>query len=52
MSWGLEQEGFTILEGIDHDRIALRTFARNHKDAKATYSDLSTLQPETWAQTA
>ncbi len=48
MSWGLAQAGFEIIEGIDFDKIALKTFARNHKHAKATHADLSTLEPAGW----
>lgn len=48
MSWGLEQEGFTIVAGLDNDITALKTFRRNHQQAQAQFADLATLDPHIW----
>lgn len=47
MSWGLAKKGFHIVAGIDIWDVALKTYAYNHKDAKAIQLDLSKADPFT-----
>ncbi len=46
MSWGLYQKGFNILAGIDNDKLALKTFKRNHADSQVLCTDLELTSPE------
>lgn len=39
-SYGFQQAGFNILLGVDNDNFALKTFERNHKNAKGLNLDL------------
>ncbi len=41
MSWGLKQEGFKILAGVDNNRAALKTYRVNFPEAEAVEWDLS-----------
>ncbi|WP_420614776.1 DNA cytosine methyltransferase [Candidatus Palauibacter sp.] len=43
LSWGLEKNGFRIASGVDNWDVALRTFEKNHRHAKAVSADLATL---------
>ena len=42
LSYGFEQAGFECVIGVDHDEVALRTFAHNHPHALPMQLDLST----------
>lgn len=48
MSWGLEQAGFSVLAGLDLDKHALKTFARNHPTAQVFQVDLGKLDAACW----
>lgn len=48
MSWGLEQTGFSVIAGLDFDKYALRTFARNHPYARTFAVDLGELDARAW----
>ena len=39
-SYGFQQAGFHVLLGVDNSEIALKTFARNHKNSKTLNIDL------------
>ncbi|MDB4603408.1 DNA cytosine methyltransferase [Cyclobacteriaceae bacterium] len=39
-SYGFQQAGFQVLLGVDNSEIALKTFARNHKNSKTLNIDL------------
>lgn len=41
MSWGLQQEGFKIIAGVDNNRAALKTYRVNFPTAQALEWDLS-----------
>ena len=41
LSEGFKQAGFTSILGIDHDKNALETFAKNHKEANTICGDIS-----------
>lgn len=43
MSWGLKQEGFLTLAGIDLDEQALSTFKLNHEESRVFSSDIRKL---------
>ncbi len=45
MSWGLAKKGFNIVAGIDIWDVALRTYAHNHKEAKAINMDITDAKP-------
>ena len=45
MSYGLHQEGFNILAGIDKWEPALKTFQLNHNNAQAICVDLTEFKP-------
>jgi len=47
MSWGLYKSGFKILAGIDNWPIALKTFKKNHPDAKIYNTDIRELNANT-----
>ncbi|MDM8559897.1 DNA cytosine methyltransferase [Candidatus Parabeggiatoa sp. HSG14] len=46
LSYGLYQEGFKILAGIDKWDAALKTFQINHKDAFTICTDLTQFKPQ------
>lgn len=46
MSWGLHRAGFKVLAALDSSEIALKTFKRNHVDAKIYCGDIRELNPE------
>ena len=46
MSWGLHQQGFRIIAGIDQWGVALETFKLNHPEAQAFNADLTELEPQ------
>jgi DNA (cytosine-5)-methyltransferase 1 len=46
LSYGLYQEGFKILAGIDKWDAALKTFQINHKDALTICTDLTQFEPQ------
>jgi DNA (cytosine-5)-methyltransferase 1 len=50
MSWGLYKasSNFEIVAGIDIDKIALKTFRRNHPNALISNDDLSEIEPLAW----
>lgn len=52
MSWGLHKASpnFEIIAGIDIDKIALKTFKRNHPNAITSNDDLSEIEPQTWLE--
>ena len=50
ISWGLAENGFRVIAGLDNWSIALKSFKRNHRDAEAIEADLSTLNPAKVAQ--
>lgn len=41
LSLGFEQAGCNIVLGIDNDKLALKTFETNHKNAKTLCSDIT-----------
>lgn len=45
ISWGLSTQGFRTIAGVDNWEIALKTFSRNHKGAKAFQADLASWDP-------
>ena len=45
ISWGLAENGFRVIAGLDNWSIALKSFKRNHRGAEAIEGDLSTLDP-------
>ena len=45
MSWGLSQEGFTTIAGIDNWDPALRTFEANHSGAQTISADIDQFEP-------
>ena len=45
MSWGLSKKGFNIIAGIDIWDVALKTYAHNHKNAKAINMDITDAKP-------
>lgn len=45
MSWGLAKKGFHIVAGIDIWDVALKTYADNHKNAKAIKLDIADADP-------
>lgn len=42
-SYGFESAGFNVVLGIDNNKVALRTFELNHKDAKTIYGDITSV---------
>lgn len=46
LSWGLSQEGFDVLAGVDHWTAALKTFKRNHSNALIFDMNIEDLTPE------
>lgn len=50
LSWGLAQDGFRIIAGVDQWQVALGTFKRNHPDARVIKADISTREPVSIAQ--
>lgn len=45
MSWGLHKAGFDVIGGLDNYQPAIETFRYNHKNAKAYYVDITTVNP-------
>lgn len=45
MSWGLQQQGFHVVAGIDNSKPALDTFQLNHPTAKAILQDITQSVP-------
>ena len=43
LSYGFEMADFDILLGIDNDSMALKTFERNHKNAKSICGDIKNI---------
>ena len=50
LSWGLAKQGYRVVAGVDNWPIALETFKRNHRRARAIEADLATLDPSALAQ--
>ena len=50
LSWGLAQNGFRIMAGVDNWRVALGTFKRNHPGARVIEADISMLEPRAIAK--
>ena len=46
LSYGFEMADFDILLGIDNDPMALKTFERNHKNAKSICGDITEIHYE------
>lgn len=46
LSWGLSQEGFEVIAGIDNWTAALKTFKHNHKNARVFDTDIENLPPK------
>ena len=47
MDLGFRQSGFQTLLAVDHDRVALESFRRNHRKVPVLEADISTLSFET-----
>jgi DNA (cytosine-5)-methyltransferase 1 len=45
LSYGFEKAGYRILAGIDNWDISLKSFKRNHKEAKIFCGDIEKLPP-------
>ena len=46
LSYGFECAGYNILLGIDNDAMALKTFEKNHHEAKTICGDISCINYE------
>ncbi len=46
LSYGFERAGYNVLLGVDNDKVALKTFEKNHKDSIAYCGDLTKITSE------